>query len=65
MKSPCLGCTERAVGCHSKCDRYIAYDEENKARREEKLELNKLMYDWKMSKKDAISRMVASKRRNR
>lgn len=23
--SPCMGCTDRAVGCHGKCEKYIAY----------------------------------------
>lgn len=40
MKTPCYKCTEREVGCHSKCDRYIEFreklDKENKARLEDK-----------------------------
>lgn len=31
-KSPCKGCTERHKGCHSSCEAYKAYDEENKRR---------------------------------
>ena len=27
MKSPCMGCEYREVGCHSNCKRYIEYDE--------------------------------------
>ena len=34
LKSPCYKCTERRVGCHSKCDKYRIYrdkyDELNK-----------------------------------
>ena len=25
MTSPCLGCTDRHLGCHSKCGRYLAW----------------------------------------
>lgn len=28
MKAPCLDCADRVVGCHSSCERYIAYAEE-------------------------------------
>ena len=25
MKTPCYGCTERRVGCHSSCEKYAQY----------------------------------------
>lgn len=25
MKGPCLGCTDRHLGCHSECERYKQY----------------------------------------
>ena len=28
VQSPCLGCADRFVGCHSKCDRFTAYQQE-------------------------------------
>lgn len=28
MNAPCKDCMERYVGCHSKCEKYIAYKEE-------------------------------------
>lgn len=28
MKAPCMGCTERAVGCHSTCPKYAEYQVE-------------------------------------
>lgn len=37
MTSPCQYCSKRYVGCHAECKLYIAYDNENKARREERL----------------------------
>ena len=29
-KSPCLACPDRYVGCHSKCERYMAFKDEKK-----------------------------------
>lgn len=37
-KSPCLKCPDRYVGCHSKCERYIAF-------RTEQDRILKNMYD--------------------
>lgn len=31
IKSPCLGCTDRNMECHSNCDLYKQFVEENKA----------------------------------
>lgn len=28
MVNPCKGCTERKVGCHSQCDKYITWKED-------------------------------------
>lgn len=30
MKAPCKDCPDRVLGCHSKCEKYIAFSEENK-----------------------------------
>lgn len=38
MTVPCQGCADRKVGCHSSCEKYKAFREENeqaKAKREE------------------------------
>lgn len=32
MKSPCTTCTERHLGCHSKCEHYQEFNEHNKKR---------------------------------
>lgn len=34
-KSPCMNCTQREIGCHVKCDLYIAFYEEQKKRNED------------------------------
>ncbi len=44
MKSPCLGCKDRFIGCHSKCDKYIKYRNE---------------YD-KLNKKEFMAKMYSS-----
>lgn len=46
MKAPCRDCTERQLGCHSDCEKYINYrkwqDETNAKIRKEKDAVN----DW-------------------
>jgi len=36
MKAPCKDCTERAAGCHSHCEKYIAYDKEQQEMRKKR-----------------------------
>lgn len=36
MKAPCKDCPDRQLDCHSKCERYKAYQEEREAYREKK-----------------------------
>ena len=40
-QSPCLGCKDRVAdpNCHSTCEKYIAYDNVNKALREERIRI--------------------------
>lgn len=37
MMAPCKDCPKRHPNCHSECDEYIAFDNYNKKRREERL----------------------------
>jgi hypothetical protein len=39
--SPCMGCEERRAepNCHMTCERYLAFDEECKALRKEKIRI--------------------------
>lgn len=36
MKAPCKDCDERYAGCHAKCERYKAFDTDNKERLDKK-----------------------------
>lgn len=36
MKSPCLGCSNRKVGCHASCDAYLTFESKNKALRDKR-----------------------------
>ena len=38
MKSPCLGCTERKLHCHSQCRKYIEYKNKHKTSNREENE---------------------------
>ena len=45
---PCLGCTERELGCHDWCDRYKrakAKDEVRKARQREDIEVRSYFHE--------------------
>ena len=33
MKAPCKDCEDRELGCHEKCDRYLAYRQEIEERK--------------------------------
>lgn len=37
MKAPCKDCPNRHPSCHAECEDYIAFDNYNKERREERL----------------------------
>ena len=41
MKSSCMNCTDRVLGCHSHCERYARYKEEvnriNKASKNDRM----------------------------
>lgn len=41
-KAPCKGCQDRHVGCHGKCDRYLAFRKEADRLREERLVQRKI-----------------------
>lgn len=40
MKSPCLGCADRYIGCHASCSRYKDFDKTNKVQWEERIKLS-------------------------
>lgn len=43
--SPCYGCDERVVGCHSSCERYKEYHEKNVADHQTRKEAYMAEYD--------------------
>ena len=66
-KSPCLGCKDRKENgiCHSTCEDYIAFVDENKARNEmihkKKAEQSRYYMDsteFRLSKKRHVKRAV-------
>lgn len=36
MIAPCKNCTDRVVGCHSTCEKYLAFQKERELVREKK-----------------------------
>lgn len=53
MKAPCKDCTERAAGCHSNCEKYIAFTEELKKARQNK-EMQRIIKDYSPNKKARV-----------
>lgn len=41
-KSPCQFCEDREIGCHSKCEKYIAFQNDIASIREERLKQLKI-----------------------
>lgn len=54
VDNACYGCTERFVGCHANCEKYIAWNEERQKTLAEARERNR--------KKDAIEGYYAAKK---
>lgn len=52
--SPCFGCPDRVVGCHTVCEKYIAYDNECKVLRDERLKVAEHNYTMKAIEKRRI-----------
>ena len=47
-KAPCKGCEERALGCHSTCERYKEFRAQQEglyAARKKRLDYNNYLYD--------------------
>lgn len=59
MKSSvCHNCTDRSVGCHSICEKYIEESEENER-------IKKEIYIKKMTRNEQIERSIAAAARLR
>lgn len=51
MKAPCKDCPDRYVGCHSQCEKYIAFQKYREDYLKYKHEQNRLQDDlWKTSR---------------
>lgn len=63
IKSPCLDCDDRVVGCHSSCEKYAAYraeiDTDKSVITEVKTKEN-LIYSYKV---ESIKRMKRGKKK--
>ena len=43
--APCKGCKKRYPGCHSQCEDYLVYKEENEKLKQEKRQENVMQYN--------------------
>lgn len=58
-QSPCMGCTERCIGCHSKCERYTEYSLLVNMERQAKIkvaETNKVHNNYHFEKVEKVRR---------
>lgn len=46
MRVPCKDCPDRKLGCHSICEKYIKYAEENKKAREMEAQQKSVQNDF-------------------
>ena len=46
MQPPCKDCPDRFLGCHSTCEKYIAYDKYRKEMLAKRAEQNRLTYGY-------------------
>lgn len=58
LKAPCENCPDRHLGCHSECEKYIAYDIVRGIYRDQMLREKERNYDFMMT-----SRHSKTKRR--
>lgn len=63
MKVPCKDCTERTLNCHSTCERYKQFFEENEKRKAELLESHRLTNTLNGYNKNKLSGFSGSKYR--
>lgn len=49
-KAPCKGCSDRKIGCHSMCERYLAFAEYRKRINETRLKNNEIIYYYSWRK---------------
>lgn len=63
---PCLGCGEREVGCHAKCEKYMAWREELKRKRaiiDGDNETIRTLNQMEIERSDRIAKFKHSRRR--
>lgn len=63
VKSPCKNCKNRFVGCHSQCESYKLYRENNEKRYSDHLEEKKIRDDYRELRGTSYCRNVRPKDR--
>ena len=56
IDSPCLGCVERVIGCHSTCIKYIDFRQRLDAYNKEKADIRNTIYGDRKYVRDAVAR---------
>ena len=64
MQAPCKNCAERSIRCHSTCDKYREFAEENNRMRENKYRENEII-TYNIEKYNKAVRIKSKKGRKR
>lgn len=57
LKAPCLNCPNRTSKCHSTCELYINFKNENDKIREERNKIKQSVQDWYEFEKNKFKRI--------
>lgn len=63
LSSPCKGCKERTLGCHSNCDEYLDYRHKVDAENKEKEKQNFYAKGYRIEKGIKLDKLARNKKR--
>ena len=57
--TPCMGCMERKVGCHSSCEAFREWNEMRQAERQKRRDAKKIRQEFADYKKNTYDKMTS------
>ena len=57
--TPCMGCMERKVGCHSSCEAFREWNEKHQAERQKRSAIKNINREFADYKKDTYDKMTS------
>ena len=65
IKAPCYQCPDRCEGCHGRCEKYLAYKEENDSRRDQKngaQAVDMIRLDMALKRRDRYRKLMSRRK---